>query len=523
MNRSNIKLDSNKFDVVLTKIDEDIVPNESFENFPNEDLEADYQEQVKLIQESVNVIDSALLEITANEVYPVVETMEQFRASNWNNLKAKERKTLFATFNAYISAILTEELLFPEIYTSNENINGKWLSIEDGKVYVNKEVFENKNNGLEILRGYFLELRIDLVYGLIGSLYQIGTNRDDLEGLTKIYYDNICQSNLYNNWNNFYDMNHKDYIYQPVIVDAVKLSNELMFKFIKRVYKKYNVIDKELSALIYNLMEFRGRIPFYKEQRNRVIKEQINNVKKVKKEFDSYKRYLEVTIGDLSKLNDDEFFALFNTSYYYGLNIDEDGFMITRLSNLSNELIKRVFKDFDIENIELPKFDFEMDKDMCVTMKVIYDNEVTSANVTDSSMVFRNVMQLMSLVAQKNKLFKFKDEQEELDYDDMRRWHNFKKEYDKEDPVYKDIINDGLNIISRKVTEMWRSLELRIEEAISKFDWLSKGKSMIVYDNKDSYYDYHEFKNGDTQEEVCKKMMTKIRAQLKEIDSRGGR
>ena len=449
--------------------------------------------------------------------------MEKFRADNWDTLTSTQRRDLFATLNAYLSSILTTSLLFPEIYTAEDNINGKWLEIQDGRVYVNKKVFDRKSNGLEILRGYFLELRVDLMYAFAASLYQCNADRSKLQGLVKVYYDNLAQSNLYNTWHNFYKMDHKDYTYQPFIIDAVKLSNEIMFDFAKRLYKKYNVMDKELSSLVYNLMEFRGKIPFYKQERSRVIKEQSNNLKNVDKEYNSYKKYLKLTISNLSKLSDDDFYSLFNMNYYYGLNIDDDGFLVARLTNLTNELVYRFFKEYDLTHVELPVFKFALTKDNLLVMHIIYNNEVKEAQVADSNMIMDNVMQAMSELAKKNKFFKFKDEQEEKDYDDMRAWDNYKKVHDPKESIYQEIIHDGLNIISRKVNEMWRSLELRVKEGIANSNLLIKGKSMIRHDNKEAYYDYHEFKNGLTQEEVTKSMMDIIRDDMDYIFNKGGR
>lgn len=521
---SKKKKSTSNFKVICKEVDPSLIPDSKANMVTLPDgSQVDMNEQIRLVEEAIDSLDVVLVDLTTNEEYPIFKIVEQFRSENYNKLTIDERTNLFATLNAYFAGALTSSFLTPEVYTADDNVNGKWIDVEEGKVFINKSIFKNKNFGLDLIRGYLMELRIDMIYSIVGGLYQINANRNDVKGLAKTYYDNICQSNLYNNWNNFLSKEHPDYAYQPIIIDSSRLTNEVSFMIVKKLYKKYQVIDEEISSLIYSIMEFRGRMDFFKKQRKKVIKLHQQNIAKINKEFDSYMKYLQVTLSDLSKLSDDEFYALFNSSYYYGLNINDDGFMIERLTSLANELIVRVFNDFDLENVELPIFEFHVDDDFVVTMKVIYDNEIKECRVTDSYLIFQNVMQAMSAVAQRNKLFRFKDEQEEKDYDDMREWYNYKKVHESKDPMFQEIIHDGLNIVSRKVTEMWRNLQFRIEDAISKCDEFNKGRSMIIYDNKESYYDYHEFKNGYTQEEVTANMMELIREDLKLIKSKGGR
>ena len=111
---------------------------------------------------------------------------------------------------------------------------------------------------------------------------------------------------------------------------------------------------------------------------------------------------------------------------------------------------------------------------------------------------------------------KLASKKEEEDYYIMKEWVDLKgRKYS--DQTDKEVVNDGLNIILRKTNELLSDLNCKIKMAISKSKFIPHGKSIITHDNKEALYDYHEFKNLYTKDEVTESLMSYIRLDVEEM------
>jgi hypothetical protein len=356
---------------------------------------------------------------------------------------------------------------------------------------------------------------------LIDGAFEFDVDPEKLKGLARVYYDNMSRSILRNIWKNKLVEHEKDYSYQPLTYDALVNSRKIMFEICKMLYKEYGVIDKGISHILYDHMDFQKKAPRSIKKREEMVKRQNKNIDNYDEELALYEDYLNATAGDVSNYSDDEFYELFNSSYYDGLNIDEDGLLVKRLNNLTNELVKRPFREFDISGVEFPEYEISYDNETDVmTMKRTFKGEVVEESIGSSSDAFSYVLSDVSVVAQRNKMFKFNSEQEKQDYMDMALWCEMKN-HDYSDPNDKDLVRDGLNIILQKVSELYASIQVKSQEAINKSEFIPHGKTMLAYQDKEAYYDYHEFKNCFTKQEIHEALMEYIRLDIEDMKKKG--
>lgn len=473
------------------------------------------------IQEAIDEIDESFKGVFLDNDF-IVAKLDELRSENYNKLTYKKRLEIFANIAAWCSANFGEGAIRPSVAVSDREIDGEYLFISDTQLYITKEILQSKDMGLHILSCLIKNLRIYLTSNIIDKAYVVELPMEDLKGLARIYYENKAESVLNNSWQNFIKTDQKNHHYQPLIFDALKLSADITFQHLKMLYKKYQQVDKECSSLVYTAMNFYDTLPQAIEKRKQIIKANRENVKNYDKDIKLYDKYLDATVEDFSTFSDDQFFELFNDSYFNALNLNEDGMLTIRLENMSNELLKRAFYGFNLEGIEFPKYTMTYDEEnqtMLMTRK--YMGEEGEEFVETSGEIFMMVLTDISYLAQKNNLVRFANEEEKRDWYDMVEWCKLKDHvYDNTD---KEIVNDGLNIIIRKVTEVLSDLQIRINQAISKSDFLPHGQSMIRGDSKDAYYDFHEFKNGLTRKEVQDVLIGYIREDMKKIKRKGGR
>jgi len=283
-----------------------------------------------------------------------------------------------------------------------------------------------------------------------------------------------------------------------------------------------------MSALINQYMnEINNKKELDKKRRETVLKAR-ENIKQSVKELALYDKYLEQSASVFSTLTDDEFFELFNVAYTDALNSNEDGLLEVRINNMLNELIKRTFKDFDLTNIELPKYKAVIDyENQNIQIARVYEGKTSVKNTQSVAEGLNIVLNDIVMLSQKHVLFEFSSEKERIDYYTMKEWTDLKK-HDYSDSVDDEIVKDGLNIILRKTNELLSDLNGKIKKAIAKSKFVPHGKSMISHDNKEALYDYHEFKNLYTKDEITEGLMEYIRLDVEEmkkakVNTTGGR
>ena len=472
-------------------------------------------ELVERINESVEGLDKAFYEqFTTNP--KILDIVRNLREEEYAKLTPKKRAQLFAKLNSLASTLFAGAV-DSHIYLTESPIEGKTIVIDDEGVYFYKTLFNTKDGGLSVLHLYLYSLKKHIATVLVDGVFEFNIDPTKLEGITRVYYDNLSRSILRNSWRNRLQEHEKDFSFQPIVYDALVVSRKIMFELTKFLYKEYGVIDKGMSHILYDHMDFKRKEPYSAKKRKEMVANQNKNIAKFDKEMSLYEKYLTATVGDLASYSDDEFYELFNTSYYDGLNVDEDGLLTERLNKMVNELIRRPFREFDISEVEFPVYEITYDEETDVmTMKKTYCGQSVDVVIQTSSEAFSQVLADMSIVAQKNKMFKFNSEQEKQDYMDMALWCDMKN-HDYSDPTDKEIVRDGLNIILQKVSEMLSNLQQRTQEAIDKSKFTPHGKTMLLYQGKDAYYDYHEFKNCNTKQEIHEVLMEYIRLDIEDM------
>lgn len=478
-------------------------------------------ELVDKVNESIEGLDDVFYEqFTTNP--RILEIVRSLREEEYGKLPPKKRAQLFAKLNSLASQLFAGAV-DSHIYLSETPIDGKTIVINDNGVYFYKTLFSTKDGGLSVLHLYIYSLKKHVATVLVDGIFDFNIDPEKLKGTTRIYYDNLSRSILRNSWRNRLEEHEKNFTYQPIVYDALSISREIMFELTKFLYKEYKVIDKGMSHILYDHMDFMKKQPRSIKKRNEMVAKQNKNIKLFDKELALYEEYLKATTGDLSTYSDDEFYELFNTSYYDGLNVDEDGLLVKRLNNMVNELIKRPFREFDISQVEFPLYEITYnEEENIMTMKRTYKEEVDELVIQTSSDAFSYVLADISIVAQKNKMFKFNNEQEKQDYMDMVLWCDMKN-HDYSDPTDKELVRDGLNIILQKVSELFSSIQKKSQAAIDKSRFTPHAKTMLLYQDKESYYDYHEFKNCHTKQEIHEALMDYIRLDIEDMKKKGGR
>lgn len=482
-------------------------------------IEISVKELAGHINETVEGLDDVFFEqFTTNP--KILDIIKELRCETYSKLTPKKRVSLFAKLNG-ISSQLFKGAVNPSIYLSDSPIHNKTIHINDNGVYFYKTLFNTKDGGLSILHLYIFSLRKHVANELIDGAFDFSIDPFDLKGLARTYYDNLSRSILRNSWSNLFEEHEKDYTYQPIVYDSLIISREIMFEISKLLYKEYGVIDKGISHILYDHMDFMKKYPKSIKKRERLLKKQADNIKEYDRELKLYEEYLKATANDLSNYSDDEFYELFNVSYYDGLNIDEDGLLTKRLNNMVNEFVRRPFKDFDTSNVEFPKYEITYDSEnqvMKMQRKYLLADDVFE--ITTSADAFTKVLCDISLVAQKNKMFKFNSEQEKEDYMTMAKWCDL-KDHKYNDPNDKELVRDGLNIILQKVSELYSNIQKRSQEAINKSRFTPHGKTMLLYQDNEAYYDFHEFKNCFTKQEIHEALMEYIRLDIEDMEKKG--
>ena len=485
-----------------------------------ETIEISIDELTKKVNSSLADLDEIFYEefLTHPVIFKIVKAL---REENYSRITPSKRIKIFAKLNA-ISSELFNGIFGASIYVCKEPIDKKTMHVNNDGVYFYKNIFNGKNAGLSNLRSYLYSIRKYIATSITDIAFAYDMDPDKLSGVAREYYDNMSRSILRNSWKNFIeDESEIDYSNQPIIMDAVIVTEKIMNEYCKELYREYGVIDKDMSRILYSLMEYKRKYPQLLKNRKRMVKLHQENIKKYDHELEIYEKYLKASAGDVASYSDDEFYALFNVSYYDALIMDEDGLLVERLNKLTNELVRRPFREFDLSNVEIPKYEFSYDKETDVmSFKRTYNGDVSVDEISSAVQAFTIALQDMSTVAQKNKLFKFNSEQEKQDYMEMSRWCDLKN-HDYSDPSDKEVVNDGLNVILQKVSELYANIQKTSQEAINKSEFTPHGKTILLYQDKESYYDFHEFRNGYTKQEVYDSLMEYIREDVKDMEKKG--
>lgn len=435
-------------------------------------------------------------------------------SDSWNNLTIKERKKQLETINAYVSGYFQGELIAPELIIDGV-LDDSYVSIKDDFVTVHEKAIENKNSGFFILKNYMNNICKHYIYK---SVLEIDDEHPSMSEKTRDYYFNSCRSLLFNTWNNYLSIEDPHYYDQPIVIDAFDIIENLFYKFIKKFYNLYGVIDSEIGALLDMHIEYVGE----KEERDalyNVMKDKnVTNALKLKKEAENIVKFLNKTKENFSKFSDDEFFELFNVHYKYFIT-HEDECINHRIASFFNELIRRVFKDVDTSHVVFPNYNvrFKNNNTICIFNKGL--ENCKEIETDDFNELLKIVLQDIEHYAHEYELYKFKDEEERENYKIMKEWLDFKGKIQKGTFEY-DIISSNLNIKSIKLHELFYNLSSKIDIAISKSNFTPHGMSIISYsDDNQSYYDFEEFKTGCNKEEMARQIMSLVKEDLEKIKS----
>lgn len=482
----------------------------------------DHEDIIENVNTSINTLDEILLECFYS-CDIAKEFIDECYSENYNKKTPDERIQLFANLTSCCSNTFGEDALHPHALVIQDEVDGEHLFFKHQDFYISKKLVEQDSSGLSTLSGYIYKLREYLIDIMVNGTLSLGIEPKELTGLARIYCENKSESILEGSWVNYLTKDHRNYGYQPIIYDSTRVTYAIVFNQLKMLYKKYGVIDQEMGSLLTTTMELKDIDKDSMEKREKIIASNRKNIENYDTDLDNYERYLQVTASDLSTLTDNEFYELFNGSYYMGLNANPDGLLMTRLTNVTNELMKRSLKDFDTSNIVLPTYTLEYDLETRVADLVkTTGEEVVRVNVEDSNEILANVVMDISTIARDNAFVYFNNEQEKKDWEDMMEWCAL-KQYNFDSPKDKKIMSNGLNIILSKVNEFLYSITERIEKAIEVSSFYPHGGSMILANDKEAYIDYHEFKNGLSTEEVQRRLMGEIRKDIARMKSRGGR
>ena len=488
---------------------------------PEEEMAAN----VELLNTSVENVGASIRKLFVNSEY-FNTILERLHSSNWNNLTVKERKQIFLEIQGYVNYVYGDTLVSPRVAFTEKMVDQEYVYMEFGDTYIYDKVFESKNAGLSILTNYIRALSENIIVAIGDNMYQIEVDPELLSPLALEYYENMQSSYLKGSWTNFLSKGDKYYYNQPIVNDSLLLSKEVMMEHIKYLYSKYDSVDAEMSNLINQYMNEANNRKTLAKKRKEAVMAARKQIKASYGEVESYYDYLEQSASVFSKLSDDEFYELFNIAYVPALNSNEDGLLTKRIDNMLNELPRRVFKEFDLRGIELPKYKTVINEELgALSLGRAYEGEASCQTVYNCGEALTVVLQDMVMLAQKHVLFKFNSEKEREDYMTMKEWTELKNR-DYSSSVDSAIVKDGLNIILRKTNELFSDLNDRIKVAISKSKYLPHGKSMISHDNKEALYDYHEFKNLLTKDEVTEQLMAYIRGDIKRMKAskrNGGR
>ena len=487
---------------------------------PEEQRKAD----VELLNQSAENVAASVRKVFIDSPY-FNTILERLHSSSWNNMTPKERKMVFLEIQGYVNYIYGDTLVSPQIAFTERMVEQEYVYMDFGTTYIYNKLFEGKNCGISILANYIRALTENIIVAIGDSMYQMEVDPSELSPLALEYYENMQSSYLKGSWTNYHSKGDKYYYSQPIVHDSLLLSKDIMMEHVKYLYSKFDCIDEEMSSLINQYMsEVSNRKSLEKKRREAVMAAR-KQIKNSYKEVENYYRYLKQSASVFSKLSDDEFYELFNIAYIPALNSNEDGKLTRRMDNMLNEIPRRVFKDFDLKGIELPKYKTMINEEQeALTLIRVYEGATSCEVIQNAGEALGVVLSDLVMLSQKHVLFKFASEKERDDYMAMKEWTELKNR-DYSSPIDSEIVKDGLNIILRKTNEMISDFNERIKIAISKSKYYPHGKSMISHDSKEALYDYHEFKNLLTKDEVTERLMAYIRGDIKRMKAskNGGR
>ena len=472
------------------------------------------EEYAGMVNKSLNELSSNLLSDFFDDEY-LFGLIKETRDEVYKKLSNEEKLKFFAKVNVCFAQEY-RGIVFNSVYGCEGPLNGEHVYVDDTGVYINKDILKY-TSGIAMLQLYSYALMKHILISVLESAYNNAIMSEDLDGIAKVYHQNYSVSFFEGSWRNFLDKNDVNYACQPIIFDCVKFSKDLAYRLVKDLYNDYGVIDSAMSDAIYEHMRYIANYPEMLEKRKELIETAEANLEKISDEYALAEEYLSVCEGDLTKLSDDEFYGLFNKAYSTTLNSKDNGNLEERILNLIDELFYRTFRNFDLTGIDIPQYEVCVEDSIIISKKYCGESDIAEVDCVEQ--VLTLVFQDFGKFAQKNVLFEFNNEEEEQDFLTMAKWCIAKK---GEIPTDKDkeILNNGLNIILRKLSDLYSGVQRKCSEAIAKSRFLPHGDSILSYDDKGAYYDYHEFKNGKTREEVNKELMDYIKVELDTIEGR---
>ena len=191
------------------------------------------------VENAIMSIDKIMDEFFLDSDY-FNESIEEFYSKSWNKKSYQDRVQLFANLSLCCSQVFGEHIIKDGVQVISEELNGDSIIISDGELYMAKYLFEHENIGITNLTNFVYELRKHIILLLTNGAMAMQILPFELNGLARIYYENIAESVLEGSWRNFKNKDEKGYYNQPIIIDSTKKSIDYAFHYMKVLYKKYH-------------------------------------------------------------------------------------------------------------------------------------------------------------------------------------------------------------------------------------------------------------------------------------------
>lgn len=276
---------------------------------------------------SIKSIEQA---IYSNEEF--LKELYIFKKDNWKKAKVSERIGIFKKIH---EAVCNAAQQVPEKFVcvdfSDLDVKQDVIIGEKGVVF-NKKMFTQTFSPYHIFYTYVFELGLE---NNIAKANAEGAKND--KNNRKFFLNNSCS--IFDNWDNYYEREHSEFLYQPLTNESYKTAIKILYKFICYMHATYGMDDyigSELANIMLDSFK-KEKVDLRVAKNYKKMEEQYKTLDEEIKKQDELFDFLD-DHPNFEGLEDNDFYFLLNTALVEGYDV---GFRL----ELYREFIRRIFKN----------------------------------------------------------------------------------------------------------------------------------------------------------------------------------
>lgn len=258
--------------------------------------------------------------------------MEILKEENWKKAKVSKRIEFFKKFHEVVSASDSSvPAKFLVVDFKDADIKQNIVVGEKG-VAIDKRLFSRTISPYRIIASYMFEI------GVVDNVVKGDSKSAEHSKNNRKYFVNNAQS-IFNNWDNYFERESEEFMYQPISDDSYRASIAFVYKLLVHMHKTFGM-DSYIGSELMDIMleEFKKEESTKRVAKNYKIMEE--QQKLYSEEIEKQDKLFEFLDDHPSfdDLEDEEFFFLLNTALIEGFSMEFRLFIY-------KEFARRAFKD----------------------------------------------------------------------------------------------------------------------------------------------------------------------------------